>query len=102
MFHLRYAGDAEVMVIRLGDVAIVGLPGEIFCETGLTIKARSPALHTLVAELSNDAIGYVPVREAFEQGGYEPTVGSALFAPGSAERLADSAVAQLTSLFSRQ
>lgn len=92
-------GDAEVMTIRLGDAAIVGLPGEIFCESGLAIKSRSVAPHTLVAELSNDAIGYVPVREAFDQGGYEPTVGSALFAPGSAERLADAAVAQLRSLF---
>jgi len=87
------------MAIRLGDAAIVGLPGEIFCQSGLEIKRRSPAPHTLVAELSNDAVGYVPPREAFQQGGYEPTLGSATFAEDSAERLVESAVEQLTHLF---
>ncbi len=90
---------AEVMAIRLGDVSLVGLPGEIFCESGLEIKRRSPARHTLVAELANDAIGYVPTREAFAQGGYETTVGSTLVQAGSAERLVASALRQLERLF---
>ncbi len=92
---------AEVMVIRIGDVAIVGLPGEAFCQLGLQIKRRSPAPHTLVVELSNDAIGYLPTQESFEQGGYETTSGSTFYEPGSAERIVTSAVAQLEQLFSR-
>ena len=91
--------DVEVIVIRIGDVAIVGLPGENFCESGLEIKRRSPARHTLVAGLANDAIGYLPRREAFAQGGYEPTVGSTRYAPGAAERLVEAAVGQLEQLF---
>lgn len=91
--------ETEVMTIRLGDAAIVGLPGEIFCQSGLQIKRRSCAPYTLVAELSNDAIGYVPPPEAFQQGGYEPTLGSTLFAEDSAERLLEAAVAQLDRLF---
>lgn len=89
----------EVMAIRIGDAAIVGLPGEAFCELGLEIKRRSPACHTLVAGLSNDAIGYLPTRKAFEQGGYETTVGSTFYQSGSAERLVEAAVAQLEQLF---
>ncbi len=89
----------EVMALRLGDVAIVGLPGEAFCELGLEIKRRSPATHTLIAGLCNDAIGYLPTEEAFSQGGYEPMVGSTFYQPGSAERLVESAVAQLRQLF---
>ncbi len=89
----------EVMVIRLGDAAIVGLPGEAFCQLGLDIKRRSPARHTLVAGLCNDAIGYLPTREAFDQGGYETMVGSTFYEPGSAERLVESAVTQLEQLF---
>ena len=100
MWQLQDQPDfAEVMVIRIGDVAIVGLPGEAFCELGLEIKRRSPARHTLVAGLCNDAIGYLPTREAFEQGGYETMVGSTFYEPGSAQRLVDSAVAQLERLF---
>lgn len=89
----------EVMTIRIGDAAIVGLPGEAFCQLGLEIKRRSPTRHTLVAGLCNDAIGYLPTEDAFLQGGYEPTVGSTFYEPGSAERLVDAAVSQLKQLF---
>ncbi len=91
---------AEVMVIRVGDVAIVGLPGEAFCQLGLEIKRRSPARHTFVVELANDAIGYLPIRESFDQGGYETTSGSTFYEPGSAERIVESAVTQLERLLS--
>ncbi len=90
---------AEVMVIRLGDVAVVGLPGEAFCELGLEIKRRSPSRYTLVAGLCNDAIGYLPTEQAFQRGGYETMVGSTFYKPGSAERLVESAVTQLGQLF---
>ncbi len=91
--------EVEVMVLRIGDVALVGLPGENFCETGMEIKRRSPARHTLVAGLCNDAIGYLPTRESFRQGGYETTIGSAFYQADAAERLAASAVRQLEALF---
>jgi len=89
----------EVMTIRVGDAAIVGLPGEMFCEFGLDLKRRSPATHTLVVELANDAVGYLPTRESFGQGGYEVTAGSTLYAPGTGEQLAAAAAAQLQRLF---
>jgi hypothetical protein len=91
----------EVLAIRVGDVALVGLPGEVFCEIGIKLRRRSPAAHTLVAGLSNDAIGYLPTQESFAQGGYEVTVGSTFYAPGAAERLAESAIDQLHRLFAR-
>jgi neutral ceramidase len=90
--------ETEVMAIRLGDVSLVGLPGEVFCESGLEIKRRSPAGHTLVAELANDAIGYVPAHESYAHGGYETTIGSTWVQAGSAERLVASALRQLERL----
>ncbi|NLS94247.1 MAG: hypothetical protein GXX96_18975 [Planctomycetaceae bacterium] len=95
------ADRVEVMAIRIGDAAIVGLPGEAFCELGLEIKRRSLTRHTLVAGLCNDAIGYLPTQEAFQQGGYETTVGSTFYEPGSAERLVAAAVGQLEHLFDK-
>ncbi len=89
----------EVVALRVGDLAIVGLPGEVFCELGLELRRRSPARHTLVVELSGDAIGYIPTRESFTQGGYEVTVGSTFYQPGAGEQLVDAAVAQLQELF---
>ena len=89
----------EVMALRIGAVGIVALPGEVFCETGLAIKQASPAEHTVVIELANDAVGYLPTREAYAQGGYEVTPGATAYAPGCAEKLAQSASRQLKLLF---
>lgn len=66
--------DAELQVMSVGDFAIAALPGEIFVEFGLEIKKQSPFKVTIPAELSNGSLGYIPVREAFSQGGYEPSL----------------------------
>jgi neutral ceramidase len=75
----------EVSAIVLGSVAFVGLPGEMFVELGLSIKERSPFAHTLIAELCNDSIGYVPTRAAYSEGGYEST--SSRLEPGTGETI---------------
>jgi hypothetical protein len=47
--------------IRIGDdFAIVTNASELFCEIGMRIKTQSPFKHTMVAELTNGAHGYVP------------------------------------------
>ncbi len=61
----------EVQTLRLGDIAIVGIPGEVFVEIGLGIKKGSPFEHTFVAGYTNGCIGYMPTKEAFQEGGYE-------------------------------
>jgi neutral ceramidase len=90
--------EAEVQVIALGrDVAWVGLPGEIFVELGKTIKLASPFRQTIIAELANGSLGYIPDRKAYAQGAYEPI--SARMAAGSGEKLVDAASAMLIDLF---
>ncbi len=59
-----------VSVLRLGDAAICFNPGELFCAFGLAIKEKSPARVTLVSELTDDWVGYVPTPEAIRHGGY--------------------------------
>jgi len=89
--------EVEVQVIALGnEVAWVSLPGEIFTELGLAIKQDSPFPQTIVAELANGSIGYIPSRRAYAQGNYE--VVSARCAQGSGERLVDAAVKMLNEL----
>jgi len=61
----------EIQVFRIGDGVLIALPGEIFVEIGLDIKKKSGLKHTFICELANDAIGYVPTREAFKEPGYE-------------------------------
>jgi len=63
---------APVQAIRLGDAAIMALPGEIFVESGFRIKAQSSASPLMVVSLANGYIGYVCTDEALtEEGGYE-------------------------------
>lgn len=91
--------EAEVQVITLGDeLAWVGLPGEIFVELGLTIKKASPFRHTIVAELANGSIGYVPDRQAYSEGNYE--VVSTRCGKGSGEMLVEAAVRLLRDAYS--
>ena len=89
--------DAEVQAFSLGDdVAFVALPGEVFVELGLTIKKESPFRHTIIAELANGSVGYIPTRRAYDEGNYEPV--SARCAAGSGEKIADAAVRLLSAL----
>lgn len=82
---------AEVQVIAISDdVAVVALPGEIFVELGLALKKASPFKHTLIAELSNGSIGYIPNQEAYPQGNYE--IVSARGEAGSGEKLVEVAL----------
>jgi len=89
--------EAEVQVITLGNsLAWVSLPGEIFVELGLSIKAASPFAQTHIAELANGSIGYIPNRSAYAEGNYE--VVSARCAEGSGEILVQAAVKMLEAL----
>ncbi len=66
----------HVSGIRIGDdFAIVTNPDELFCEIGVNIKEDSPFKHTMVAQQTNGARGYVPTARAFEEGGYETWYG---------------------------
>ena len=87
----------EVQVFRLSrDVAVVGLPGEVFVDLGLAIKRASPFETTLVIELCQDAPGYIPSKKAFVEGSYE-TVNSRI-APGGGEMMAEAAIRLLKEL----
>ena len=88
-----------LQAIALGDVAIVGVPAEYFTIFGVEIKRRSPFEHTIVVELANDWIGYLPNAEAHQFGGYQTWMGLHSYAePGTGERVADQIVSMLNEL----
>ena len=94
----RYHENPEISypirVVTLGaELAIVGLPGEIFHETVLAIQAASPFAHTIVLSRAAREVGYVPVPGAFAQGGMEPALTS--LTPESEPVIRREALAQL-------
>lgn len=70
-----YAGkthiDWRLLGIRIGPVAMLSIPGEPFAEINEQIVNASPFLHTFFSGYSNGGLDYLPVRSAFEEGGYE-------------------------------
>ena len=85
-----------LQVIRLGRVALVGVPGELFAHLGLEIRRRSPFRHTYVIGLANGTIGYIGDREAYGLGGYQLWAGlHSPSAPGTGEALVEQALAML-------
>jgi neutral ceramidase len=90
--------EVEVQVITLGQqLALVSLPGEVFVELGLSIKQASPFAYTVIAELANGSIGYIPNKPAYLEGNYE--VVSARCAAGAGELLVAAAVKLLHESF---
>jgi hypothetical protein len=84
----------EVQVLRVGDTAFVGLPGEPFVEGQLQIKLKSPAKPTYVAHMTTQYVGYIPTREACLRGGHEANVQCtywAKLAPDSLDRIVEAA-----------
>ncbi len=74
----KYPGDpvdgteqGEVMVISMGPVAIVGIPGHVFAEIGRDIIAALPEKCVFIANHANDYLGYFGTRQGHEEGGYE-------------------------------
>jgi hypothetical protein len=60
-----------IQTIRMGDLGIAAIPCEVFAETGLAIKAKSPFHPTFTIELANGCNGYLPTPEQHQLGGYE-------------------------------
>jgi hypothetical protein len=83
-------------IVTIGDLALVGIPGELFVELGLALKANPFFAKTFVVGYCNDLIGYIPTRSAYAEGGYE--VDTARIAAGSGEAIVDIAVSALAEI----
>lgn len=63
--------EIKIQAIRIGDLAIVSFPFEVFAETGLNLKDKSPFGDTFIMELANGEHGYLPTPGQHKFGGYE-------------------------------
>lgn len=59
--------------VQIGNMLLVTNANECFAQIGLNIKASSPFEHTMVSELTNGYMGYLPTADVFgpHGGGYE-------------------------------
>jgi hypothetical protein len=90
--------QAEIHVLRLGDVAIATNPFELFLDFGIQMKARSPALQTFVVQLVG-VDGYLPTARAVRGGGYSAIAESNTVGPEGGQVLVDRTVELVKSLW---
>ena len=65
-----------LQAVRIGELGVSAIPFEVFSETGLELKARSPFRPSFTMELANGAHGYLPTPEQHRLGGYETWLGT--------------------------
>ena len=87
----------EIQVLRLGDIHILGLPGEVLLEVGREIRSNAGIEKLLIATVADDAVGYVCHSQAYDEGGYEPESGASL-AKGAGEIMVQESLALLAEI----
>ncbi|HNS32469.1 MAG TPA: hypothetical protein PKN36_05790 [bacterium] len=65
--------DCGLNVLQIGNLIICTTPAETFAATGLAVKSSSKFPYTMVVELTNGWLGYMPTKDVFgpHGGGYE-------------------------------
>jgi neutral ceramidase len=82
--------------LRLGDLVIVGIPGEMAAELGMRIKSETKAIigaqHAVIGGLANEWISYILTPESYIKGsGYEASM--SFYGPELGDRVMKAAVA---------
>ncbi len=75
----------DLIGIRLGSVAFLGIPGEPFSEIGKQVKKAEGYSMVIPTCLTNGYQGYFPTYDAYAEGGYE--AGNSKFKAGVAEEI---------------
>lgn len=88
----------EMRALRFGDLAFVGMPGEIFTRWGLLTKELSPAAWTLTLSNANDYVGYFPTEKAMAEGGSGTRIPMCVLEPEALRSFEESLRAVLASL----
>jgi len=89
-FASRTHSNSQIQVLRIGDLALVGLPGEPFTRTVVEIKRLSKHPCTAVLSYSNDEQGYFPDAASVAEGTYEALISP--YGADVAEQLRDMAL----------
>ncbi len=81
-----------VSVLRLGDVLIAGLPGEVFMETGEAVRqaVEQDGVQCFTATECNGDIGYIPTPADIPGGDYEPNC--CVFVPQAGKLLSEATI----------
>ena len=88
--------EMSLYALAIGDVALIGIPGEPFTGVGRALKQAGGFAAVLPCCLTNGWEGYFPMMDAYEEGGYEAR--SSRYKAGVAERIIEEGLLLLKEL----
>ena len=84
----------EVQILKIGELAVVAMPGEPFAEIGTAVKKASPFPVTMFCGYSSGIGGdYLPIESEYPHGGYE--IERTPYGVGAAEKVIRETIALL-------
>jgi hypothetical protein len=85
----RSAAGRPILVscLRVRDIRLLSLPGELFVEYQLRARNMRPDLHVMLAAYGDYGPGYIGTAQAYREGGYETQPSSSFVGPEADEAL---------------
>ena len=80
-------------------MALATNPFELFTDYGLRMKARSPAVHTSIVQLTADCGAYLPTERAVAGGGYSGRIDDGVIGPEGGRTLVEETVKMLKAMW---
>lgn len=89
--------DIEIHATRIGDLAILHCPNEVFDSLGTMIRKDAPTSHVLIMGYSNEYNFYIPSQYGYDYGSYEADC--SYYQRGEGEKLVAKMVSLLQDLY---
>lgn len=89
--------DTELRLsgLKIGDLMLEGISGELMTEIGMEVKKQSPYTNTIIVTHCNGASGYICTDKSYPEGGYEVRVSTLM--PGVEKPLIQKFIEQIHS-----
>ena len=85
--------------LRVGNASLITCPFELFIEFSLRIKARAVSPQTIVVQMTDQYLDYLPTRAAIEGGSYSSAPASTTCGPECGDALVEEALRQIQSFW---
>jgi neutral ceramidase len=78
MLMTLFPTETQTLSVRLGDLQIVGVPGEMISELGMSVKKQvaeaTGAKYVVIGGLADEWVSYILSEKEYQRGGYEATI----------------------------
>jgi hypothetical protein len=81
VLRMQHGNPIDLACLRLGDVYVLHMPGELFVEYQLAAQQMRPGSTVCMAAYGDYGPGYIGTKIAYSQGGYETQPSSSNTAP---------------------